>query len=93
MSFERLSGRAPVAFPARTPPCLAHWRDIDRQYLLPFGSPEEVRAAVRMDIDAFGYAHGGYIGRGEMAGDVPLENMQALLEELACYGVYPLTAR
>jgi len=56
--------------------------DIDRQWLLPFGSPEEVRAAVRADLEAFGRFHGGYIGRGEVAGDVPLENVIAMLDEL-----------
>jgi hypothetical protein len=56
--------------------------DIDRQWLLPFGTPEQVRAAVRADIVAFGGVRGGYIGRGEVAGDVPLENVIALLDEL-----------
>jgi len=54
--------------------------DLDRQRLLPFGSPEEVRAAVRADIAAFGRFQGGYIGRGEVAGDVPLENVIAMLD-------------
>ncbi len=56
--------------------------DLDRQWLLPFGTPEEVRAAVRADVDVLGRFHGGYIGRGEVAGDVPLENAAAMLEEI-----------
>lgn len=59
--------------------------DVDRQWLLPYGTPEAVRAYVRADIDTFGRFNGGYIGRGEMAGDVPLENVLALLDELAHY--------
>lgn len=59
--------------------------DVDRQWLMPYGAPEEVRAYVRADIEAFGRFNGGYIGRGEMAGDVPLENVIALLDELAHY--------
>ena len=55
--------------------------DIDRQWLLPFGAPEDVRKAVRADVAAFGCFGGGYIGRGEMAGDVPLENLIAMLDE------------
>ena len=55
--------------------------DIDRQWLLPFGSPEAVREAVRADVAAFGCFGGGYIGRGEMAGDVPLGNLAAMLDE------------
>ena len=59
--------------------------DIDRQWTLPFGTPEDVRAAVRADIDAFGRFSGGYIGRGEIAGDVPLENATAMLDEITRY--------
>lgn len=59
--------------------------DVDRQTILPYGTPDEVRAAVRADVDAFGRANGGYIGRGEMAGDVPLENLETLLEEIVRY--------
>lgn len=56
--------------------------DTDRQHLLPYGTPEQVRAAVRADIDSLGCFNGGYIGRGEMAGDVPLENAVALMDEI-----------
>jgi uroporphyrinogen decarboxylase len=62
--------------------------DIDRQYVLPYGSPEDVRAAVRTDIDAFGSPAGGYIGRGEAAGDVPLENLEALFDEVTRYRAF-----
>ena len=61
--------------------------DIDRQWLLPYGEPEEIRATVRGDIDAFGRYDGGYIGRAEAAGDVPLENLQAVLDETTRYQV------
>jgi uroporphyrinogen decarboxylase len=56
--------------------------DIDRQWVLPYGTPQDVRAAVRADIAAFGGLDGGYIGRGEVAGDLPLENIVALLDEI-----------
>jgi len=56
--------------------------DIDRQWVLPFGTPDDVRAAVREDIDVLGGEGGGYIGRGEVAGDIPLENIVALMEEI-----------
>jgi uroporphyrinogen decarboxylase len=57
--------------------------DIDRQTVLPYGTPEQVREEVRADIAAFGSHGGGYIGRGEIAGDVPLENVIALLDEIS----------
>jgi len=56
--------------------------DVDRQYVLPYGSPEAVRAAVRTDLAALATPAGGYIGRGEAAGDVPLENLEALYDEV-----------
>lgn len=56
--------------------------DIDRQWVLPFGTPQDVRAAVRADVHAFRGADGGYIGRGEVAGDLPFENIVALLDEI-----------
>jgi hypothetical protein len=56
--------------------------DIDRQYVLPYGTPEDVRAAVRTDLAALVSPAGGYIGRGEAAGDVPLENLEALYDEV-----------
>ncbi|MBN1641195.1 MAG: hypothetical protein JXA09_08160 [Anaerolineae bacterium] len=59
--------------------------DIDRQWTLPYGTPEDVRAAVRADIEAFGGPDGGYIGRGEVAGDVPLENVAAMFDAFARY--------
>jgi uroporphyrinogen decarboxylase len=56
--------------------------DVDRQYALPFGSPDEVRAAVRADITVLGRFNGGYIGRGEIAIDTPLANAEAMLDEM-----------
>ena len=54
--------------------------DIDRQYTLPDGEPEEVRQLVRRLFDAFGTRGGGYAGWGEMNSDVPLANAEAMLE-------------
>ena len=71
-------GRERVAELCRGRVCIEG--DIDRQWLLPFGSPEEVRQAVRRDVAVFDGRQGGYIGRGEMAGDVPLANLEAMLD-------------
>ena len=59
--------------------------DLDRQWTLPRGSPDEVRAAVRADVDTYGSRRGGLIARGEIAGDVPLENVEAMLDEMTNY--------
>jgi hypothetical protein len=60
----------------------------DRQHYLPFGKPEEVEAHCLTLADAFGRNTGGYIGGGEIAGDVPLANAEAMLRTFATY-TYP----
>ena len=59
--------------------------DIDRQYALPHGTPEEVSQLVRRLHAAFGTHNGGYVGWGEMSSDVPLANGRAVLE--TCYSL------
>ena len=54
--------------------------DIDRQHTLPYGSPEDVRRLVTRCFDAFGRFNGGYVGTGQAHADVPLENIEAVLE-------------
>jgi uroporphyrinogen decarboxylase len=60
--------------------------DIDRQWTLPRGTPEEVRAAVRADIDTFASSAGGLIAHGKVSGEVPLENVEAMLDEVVRHG-------
>jgi uroporphyrinogen decarboxylase len=65
--------------------------DIDRQHLLPFGTPKEVEDSVKDLIGAFGHFDGGIISWGEIGPDVPLENAEAMLHTFEEYGRYPLT--
>lgn len=60
--------------------------DLDRQYVLPFGTPAEVRAHVKDVIEVFGLPEGGLVGRGEVMPDVPIENVKAMLDALVEYG-------
>ena len=60
--------------------------DLDRQYVLPFGTPEEVRAHAKEVIDVFGLPEGGLVGRGEIMPDVPLANAKAMLDALVEFG-------
>ena len=76
-------GRAKLASLCQGVVCIE--ADIDRQWVLPFGTPEDVRTAVRADVCAFCEPNGGYIGRGEVAGDLPFENIVALLDEITSY--------
>ncbi|MEW6754180.1 MAG: uroporphyrinogen decarboxylase family protein [Candidatus Latescibacterota bacterium] len=56
--------------------------DVDRQFALPYGTPDDVRRLVERLFRAFGTHGGGYVGWGEMSSDVPLANGRALLEAL-----------
>lgn len=63
--------------------------DIDRQWLIPFGSPEEIRSYVKKVLRLFGDYDGGIMLHGEVGPDVPLENVQALYSAFYDYGRYP----
>jgi len=54
--------------------------DIDRQHVLPFGTPQEVREYVRRVCELFASPAGGLIGHGEVGPDVSPENAQAMLQ-------------
>ncbi|MCL5270439.1 MAG: hypothetical protein M1457_07805 [bacterium] len=60
---------------------------VDTQRLLPFGSPRDVRDAVRFFINLT-HNRGGYIlcGSQEFIEDIPLENILALYDENPCRG-------
>jgi hypothetical protein len=53
--------------------------DIDRQHLLPHGTPEEIAATVRGLVDRWRRYEGGLIGSGQVGPDVPLANAEAML--------------
>jgi uroporphyrinogen decarboxylase len=61
---------------------LAFWGGIDVQQVLPFGTPEDVRQAVRERIEILG-AGGGYIlsSSHNLLKAFPLENIVAMYDE------------
>ncbi|MCX8053917.1 MAG: hypothetical protein N3B12_08920 [Armatimonadetes bacterium] len=67
---------------------IAVFMDLDRQYILPFGTPEQVREHVREVVEVLGLPEGGLVGRGEIMPDVPLENAKAMLDALVEFGKY-----
>ncbi len=63
--------------------------DIDRQYILPMGKPEEIYAYVRRVIELFSHeGRGGLFCRGEVNIDVPLENVERMYRAFKKYGRY-----
>lgn len=60
---------------------LTFYGGVSVQRLLPFGTPDEVRREVRRMLDDLGPGGGFVIAPShEMPGDIPLENMLALIE-------------
>jgi len=54
--------------------------DIDRQYVLPFGTPAEVRAHIAEIVTRLGSPQGGLMLSADVYPDVPLANIEALLQ-------------
>jgi hypothetical protein len=65
---------------------------MDRQYVLPFGTPADVTALVERLYNAFGTKNGGYIGYGQINTDVPIENAEAMLTAFARFA-YPAAGK
>jgi uroporphyrinogen decarboxylase len=59
---------------------IAFRTDIDRQKVLPFVSPAEVKDYIFKLFHHLGTSHGGIIACGEISEDVPLENIRAMYE-------------
>ncbi len=64
--------------------------DLDRQYIMPYGIPEQVKEHVKDIINILGDNQGGLRGQGWILPDVPLENARAMFEAFIEYGKYPL---
>jgi hypothetical protein len=54
--------------------------DIDRQHILPFVSPAEVKQHIRLLFETIGTPEGGIVACGEVIEDVPIENIAAMYE-------------
>ena len=57
--------------------------DLDRQQVLPHGTPRDVAAHIRQMYEALGAPAGGYISYGAVGPDVPLENVEAMARAFA----------
>ena len=60
---------------------ITFWGEIDRQNILPFGTPEGVRKAVRRVRDALDDGKGGVIAQCEWGINNPKENIEAVFDE------------
>lgn len=65
---------------------ISFWGGINTQEILPFGSPDQVRAEVRRVIDILGEG-GGYVLNSvhNIQDDVPIDNILAMFDEARAY--------
>ena len=59
--------------------------DPDRQQILPFGTPQQVRDHINELFDNLGTSDGGIIACGEIGPDIPLENIKAMYDAFKNY--------
>jgi len=59
--------------------------DLDRQRIIPFGTPQEVRNHIIEVFERLGTKRGGIIACGEIGPDTPLENIRVMYETFMNY--------
>jgi hypothetical protein len=59
---------------------ITFWGELDRQWVLPFGEPEDVQQAVQRVRQALDTGQGGVIAQLEWGKDVPRENVEVAFE-------------
>jgi uroporphyrinogen decarboxylase len=80
------AGMSPQNLKARFGGRMAFWGGIDTQYVLPKGSPDDVRQAVRSTLDVMGLDGGYVLGAvHNVQDDVPAANVWAMLDEASTY--------
>ncbi len=63
--------------------------DVDRQVILPHGTPREISSHIKHLLQIFGRDNeGGLFGRGELNMDVPLSNVKAMFDSWLTHGKY-----
>ncbi len=78
-----IMGNANVAEHVAGKVCLLS--DLDRQHIIPNGTPEEIDAHVREVVQLFASKDGGLILRGELGPEVPMENIRAMYDAFEEY--------
>ena len=59
---------------------ITFWGEIDRQHILPFGTPTDARAAVQRVVDNLHRPEGGVIAQFELGPGAKLENAEAIYQ-------------
>lgn len=68
---------------------LSFWGAIDQQFLLPFGTPEEIEAEVKRRIEILGEGGGYMVAPAHIIqADTSVENVEAFINAVKKHGVY-----
>lgn len=62
--------------------------DFDRQFALPFGSPQDIRELVEYEVRTLGAPEGGLMIKVEIRGDVPPDNLDAVASALEEFSTF-----
>lgn len=77
---DRVNGLEAIAETCKGRVCVD--LDIDRQKLLPFQSPVEVRSHLKNAVEKLASRRGGFMMKADVYPDVPLENIEALCKAM-----------
>lgn len=69
---------------------ITFWGEIDRQQVIPFGSPEDCEAAVGQVVEHLWRPEGGVIAQFELGPGVPLANAEAIFQAWDRLAVAPV---
>lgn len=67
---------------------ITFWGEIDRQHLLPNGTPEQIEQEIINSLEHLGSPAGGYIFQAEIGSDVPITTVRHLFNLWEQYAYY-----
>jgi uroporphyrinogen decarboxylase len=82
-------GHEPLDLKSKFGDRMSFWGAIDQQKLLPFGTPDEIRADIKAKIAVLGEGGGYMVAPAHIIqGDTPMENVEAFIAAVKSCGAY-----
>jgi uroporphyrinogen decarboxylase len=82
-------GHEPLDLKSKFGDRMSFWGAIDQQKLLPFGTPDEIRADIQAKIAVLGEGGGYMVAPAHIIqGDTPMENVEAFIAAVREFGAY-----
>ena len=80
---DRVNGLENIKFLCKGKVCVDV--DVDRQYLVPFGRPEEIKEHIRLIVEELAMRRGGLMIEAEVHPPTSLRNIKAIIEAMEQY--------